>query len=97
MRGLLLAGFGLPTEVLKVLSPIFMCLMVALSIAVTVLVMMQEGNSSNITGLTGGTSDTFYGKNKGRTKESKLKMWTLILSAALLIDSVLFFLFKISG
>ena len=57
-------------------------LMAIAAIAAIVLVMLQPGNSQGIDAL-GGTSETFYGKNKGRSLESKLKMWTIICLAVL--------------
>lgn len=49
-------------------------------IALIILAMLQskedEGVSSAITGSTG---SNFYEKNKGRTREGKLKRWTIIL------------------
>lgn len=52
-------------------------LMAISALAAIILVMLQPGNSQGIDAL-GGTSETFYGKNKGRSIESKLKMWTII-------------------
>lgn len=51
-----------------------------LCLAVTIITFMQskedEGASATITG----GSSSFYEKNKGRTKEGKLKKWTIILA-----------------
>jgi preprotein translocase subunit SecG len=69
--------------------------MVLISIAISVLILIQEGNTNEITGLNSSTSDTFYGKNKSKSKESTLKKWTVGLAIALLIVSTLFFIFKI--
>ena len=55
-------------------------LMAISALAAIILVMLQPGNSQGIDAL-GGTSETFYGKNKGRSIESKLKMWTIICLA----------------
>ena len=42
----------------------------------------DEGASSTITG---GSSSSFYDKNKGRTKEGQLKRWTIILGITFVI------------
>ena len=44
----------------------------------------DEGASSTITGGSG----SFYEKNKGRTKEGKLKRWTIILGITFVILAV---------
>ena len=43
----------------------------------------------------GGSSETFYGKNKGRSIESKLKMWTIICLAVLAVLAIIFFILQI--
>lgn len=69
-------------------------LMAVAALAAIVLVMLQPGNSQGIDAL-GGTSETFYGKNKGRSIESKLKMWTVICLAVLAVLAVVFFILQI--
>ena len=52
---------------------------VAAILVILTLIQTKEdaGLSSTITG---SSTDNFYEKNKGRTKEGKLKRWTIILS-----------------
>ena len=50
------------------------------SILIIVLVLMQEGNSQGLSGAIAGGADTFFGKNKGHTMQSKLKKITTIVS-----------------
>lgn len=69
-------------------------LMAVAALAAIILVMLQPGNSQGIDAL-GGTSETFYGKNKGRSVESKLKMWTIICLAILAVLAVIFFILQI--
>ena len=64
------------------------------ALAAIVLVMLQPGNSQGIDAL-GGSSETFYGKNKGRSLESKLKMWTFICLVVLGVLAVVFFILQI--
>ncbi|HIZ63271.1 MAG TPA: preprotein translocase subunit SecG [Firmicutes bacterium] len=69
-------------------------LMAISALAAIILVMLQPGNSQGIDAL-GGTSETFYGKNKGRSIESKLKMWTIICLAVLAVLAIVFFILQI--
>ena len=46
----------------------------------------DEGASSTIVG---GSSSSFYEKNKSRTKEGKLKKWTIILGVAFLVLNII--------
>ncbi len=72
----------------------FIILMGVAAIAAIVLVMVTPGNSQGIDAL-GGSSETFYGKNKGRSIESKLKMWTFISLGVLGVLAVIFFILQI--
>ncbi len=48
---------------------------------ITVICMMQEQKPQNATSaLSGATNDSFYDKNRGRTKEARLKKFTTILT-----------------
>ncbi len=78
----------------EVIANILIILMTVLSIAIIVVVMMQEGETGGVSAISGGSSDTFYGKNKGRSKEHILKRVTLILGAVMLVISVVFFVVK---
>ncbi len=66
------------------------------AIAAIVLVMLTPGNSQGIDAL-GGSSETFYGKNKGKSTEAKLKMWTLICLGVLGVLAIAFFILQING
>ena len=46
-----------------------------ISVILAVIVMMQEGKG----GLSGGGADTYWSKNKGKSKESVLKKVTVVL------------------
>ena len=55
-------------------------------IALIILAMMQtkeDGGASST--IVGGSSNNFFDKNKGRTKEGKLKRWTIILGIVFII------------
>ncbi|MBQ8725044.1 MAG: preprotein translocase subunit SecG [Oscillospiraceae bacterium] len=48
---------------------------------ITIICMLQEQKPQNATSaLTGASNDSFYDKNRGRTKEARLKKFTTILA-----------------
>ena len=57
-------------------------LYIIVCIAIVVVVLMQEGKSGGLGALSGST-DTYWGKNKGRSMEGNLEKFTKI--AAILI------------
>ena len=51
-----------------------------LCVAVIAVVLMQDSNEDGLSSvITGGGSDSFYGKNKKATLKAKLSKWTIIL------------------
>lgn len=53
-------------------------------LVLVVLVLMQEGKSAGL-GAISGSSDTYWGKNKGRSREAKLATWTKILAILFIV------------
>ncbi len=48
---------------------------------ITIICLMQEQKPQNATSaLTGASNDSFYDKNRGRTKEARLKKFTTVLT-----------------
>ena len=61
-------------------------LLVIDSIAMIVLVMMQEGDENGLSStIAGGFADSYATKNAGRTKEGQLKKYTRITLAIFLV------------
>ena len=83
-------GGSIPQEVREAVLIAFMILMLIASIAMIVIVLMQQGTSDNV-GVISGASDTYYGRNKEKGKEGTLKKVTFILFAFLLVCSVICF------
>lgn len=52
------------------------------SVLMIVLVLMQKSNENGVSGVImgGSSNDTFFGKNKGRSKEAKLQKYTKYLA-----------------
>lgn len=53
-------------------------------IALTVLVLMQEGKSAGL-GTIGGMADTYWGQNKGRSMEGALVKVTRVLAVLFIV------------
>lgn len=51
---------------------------ILVSIAIILLVLMQESKSEGLSGAIAGGAESFFGKNKGRTMEAKLVKFTKI-------------------
>lgn len=62
-------------------------LYVVISIALVVVVLMQEGKSGGL-GALGGSGETYWGKNKGRSLEGKLETITKILATLFIVISL---------
>lgn len=57
--------------------------------ALTVLAMMQSKEDAGLSStITGSSSNNFFEKNKGRTKEGMQKRWTIILGIAFVIVTI---------
>ena len=59
-------------------------LFIIVCIALTVIILMQEGKSAGL-GAIAGAADTYWGKNKGRSMEGKLVTATKIMAALFFI------------
>lgn len=80
----------------KALSIVLIIMMAIVALAAIILVLLQPSNSSGIDAL-GGSSETFFGKNKGKSIEAKMKKWTWICLAILLVLSVAFYILQMPG
>ena len=69
-------------------------IMAVAALAAIVLVLLQPSNSTGIDAL-GGSSETFFGKNKGKSIEEKMKKWTWICLIVLAVLSIVFFLLPV--
>lgn len=70
--------------VVKIIIQIFFIL---LCIALTVLVLMQEGKSAGL-GAISGMAETYWGKNKGRSMEGNLVKVTKYLAIGFMVISI---------
>ena len=59
--------------------------LILLSVAIIVLVLLQEGKSAGLSGAIAGGAETFFGKNKSRTMVSKLVLITKIIAISFFV------------
>lgn len=73
---------------MQILRTILTILFVIDCIALTVVVLMQEGKSQGL-GAIAGAADTYWGKNKGRSMEGKLVTITKVLSVLFVLIAII--------
>ena len=81
-------------KVHMILSVAMIILMAIAALTTVVLVLLQPSNSSGIDAL-GGSSETFFGKNKGKSIEAKMKKWTWVCLAILVVFAITFYILQI--
>ncbi len=75
---------------------VFGAVLIVASVIITIVVLMQEGRSQNLSGAITGGADSFVGKSKGRTIEGKLEKvtkWLIIFFFVIVLAAFLVFLF----
>ena len=70
---------------MQILRTILTILFVIDCIALTVVVLMQEGKSNGLGSAIGGMADSYWGKNKGRSMEGTLEKFTKFAAVAVLL------------
>ncbi len=89
----ILANLLFNYDVYMILSRICVILSVLCAGFVTIVVMIQSGNSNGVSAL-GGSSDTFYGKNKSKTVESKLRRLTVTCIAIMTVLLIAYYIIE---
>ena len=72
---------------MAVLRTILTVILILVSIAFTIVVLMQEGKSAGL-GAISGAAETYWGKNKGRSMEGALVRITTVLGVVFMILAV---------
>ena len=74
---------------MQIVKIILLVVQFILCIAVTILAMMQSKDDAGLSStITGSSTNNFFEKNKGRTREGMLKKWTIILGVAFVISTI---------
>ena len=69
-------------------------IIILVSIAIIVLVLFQSSKKRGLSGAIGGTSsDSFFGKNQGQTKEKKLARFTTVSAIVFAVLTVAAYIF----
>ena len=63
-------------------------LFIIVSLVITIVILFQEGKSAGL-GTIAGVADTYWGKNKGRSKEGRLVKATIVCVVLFFIISIL--------
>ena len=61
---------------------------IIIALILVVVVLFQSGKQAGLSGSIAGGSETFFGKNKGRTIDALLEKWTSIVAILFLITSI---------
>ncbi len=64
---------------MSAIEVIFGIILLVFSVAITVIVLLQEGHQQDLGAITGG-ADTFLSKNKARSVDSFLARWTKVIA-----------------
>ena len=72
---------------MAVLKTVLTVVFIIISIALTVIILLQEGKSAGL-GAISGAADTYGGKNKGRSMEGMLVKVTRVLVILFLLISI---------
>ena len=78
------------------LSHTMIILMCLAAVLIVIFIMLQPSNSQGIDAL-GGSSETFFGKNKGKSTEARLKKWTWICLAVLVVFAIAFYILQLEA
>lgn len=74
---------------------VFGIVLLFFSVAITVIVLLQEGHEKNVGAVTGG-ADTFLSKNKARSVDAFLARWTKVIAVGffvlvIVINAIMYF------
>ena len=74
---------------MEIVTNILIGIYLLICLVLIVLILKQGKDDSGASGtIVGGSSNNFYEKNKGRTKEGKLKRWTIILGSVFAVLTI---------
>ena len=73
---------------MAVVKTILTVVFIIISVALTVIILMQESKSAGL-GAIAGAADTYWGKNKGRSMEGKLVTITKVLAVLFVLIAII--------
>ena len=72
-----------------VIKTILIIAFLVLSVVLTIIILMQEGKDSGLSGALTGSADSYWAKNKGRSKDAVIKKFTVFLAVLYFILAIL--------
>lgn len=63
-------------------------LFILICLALTIIILLQEGKSAGLSGSISGMAESYWGKNKGRSMEGKLEKFTRVLVILFILMSI---------
>ncbi|WP_315115383.1 preprotein translocase subunit SecG [Clostridium intestinale] len=76
------------------METLLMVLESLLGLGIIITILLQPSKSDGLSGLIQGRSETFFSKNKGRTKEAMLARITVVLMAGFAVNTIILNLIK---
>lgn len=74
---------------MQIVKYIMVAIYIVICLGLIILVMMQNRDNKGASGtITGSSTNNFYEKNKTRTREGKLKKWTIITGVVFLVYTI---------
>ena len=75
---------------MQIVKYIIMTLYILDCLGLIIVTMMQNKDRQGASGtIVGSSTNNFYEKNKGRTREGRLKRWTIILGVAFVVLAII--------
>ena len=74
---------------IKTIHGILLILYIIVCVALTVVVILQEGKQAGLTGAISGAAESYWGQNKGRSMEGGLVVATRVLAVLFVLISLL--------
>ncbi len=79
---------------MQILTIILTVLFVFVQIFLIAVVLLQPGKSAGLSGSIAGGAETFFGKNKAKSFEGKLQLWTKISAFAFIVRAIVLTLLR---
>ena len=79
---------------MQTLQLIVQILHIIITVILIAVVLLQSGKQAGLSGSIAGGSETFFGKNKGRTIDAILSKWASVVAVLFLVTSIVLFLLK---
>lgn len=74
---------------IQTIHTILLIIYIIVCVALTIIVLMQEGKQAGLTGAISGAAESYWGRNKGRSMEGGLVLATRILAVLFVVISLL--------